>query len=83
MMWFAIIEIKGVLDIHDFHLFIMDGEYHILATHKTVKDSLSISERKTLKQKVRGILLKDFHLEHVTLELETSNEDCAYIHCVS
>ena len=38
---------------------------------------------KFLKTKVRKLLHDNFHLEHVTLELEISSEDCGYIDCVS
>ncbi|MGY0407806.1 MAG: cation diffusion facilitator family transporter [Polaribacter sp.] len=72
-------EVKGI---HDCHLWSMDGEYNVLTSHIIVDESLTWETRSKLKLKLRKVLHDDFHLEHVTLELEVSNEDCSYIDCV-
>ena len=78
----TILGFKHVNGIHDCHLWTMDGEYNVLTTHIIINSSLSIAEIGILKKQIRKVLHDDFHLEHVTLELETSLEDCSYIDCV-
>ncbi|MCI2228442.1 cation diffusion facilitator family transporter [Polaribacter sp. MSW13] len=76
-----ILEFKEIKSIHDCHLWSMDGEYNVLTMHLIVDSTMTWADIKLLKTKVKTILHDDFHLEHITLELELSNEDCAYIHC--
>ena len=77
-----VLKFKEVKSIHDCHLWTMDGEYNVLTIHLIVNDTLTWEQGKVLKKKVRKVLQDDFSLEHVTLELELSSEDCGYIDCV-
>ena len=76
-----VLEFKEVSNIHDCHLWSMDGEYNVLTMHLIIDDSLTWEEGALLKKEIRAVLQDDFHFEHVTLELEVSNEDCSYINC--
>lgn len=74
-------EVEGV---HDCHLWTMDGEYNIFTAHLILKErSFSWEETKQIKQKVKKLLHDDFHLEHITLELEISAHECEYENCGS
>ncbi|KGL63633.1 cation diffusion facilitator family transporter [Polaribacter sp. Hel1_85] len=77
-----VLSFKEVKGIHDCHLWTMDGEYNVLTMHLIVDESLTWQESKLLKNNIRTLLHDDFSLEHVTLELELSKEDCGYIDCV-
>jgi cobalt-zinc-cadmium efflux system protein len=77
-----VLEFEEVKSIHDCHLWTMDGEYNVLTMHLIVDDTLSWKKGETLKRSVRKLLHDEFHLEHVTLELEISSEVCGYIDCV-
>ncbi|ARV14234.1 cation diffusion facilitator family transporter [Polaribacter sp. SA4-12] len=77
-----VLKFDEVKNIHDCHLWTMDGEYNVLTMHLIVDDTLSWKKGENLKRSVRKLLHDDFYLEHVTLELEKSNEDCGYIDCV-
>ena len=77
-----VLKFDEVNEIHDCHLLTMDGEYNVLTAHLIVSETLSWSEIKSLKTRIRKVLHDDFGLEHVTLELELSSEDCGYIDCV-
>ena len=77
-----VLELKEIKDVHDCHLWTMDGEYNVLTMHLIVNDKLSWKEVEILKKSIRKLLHDDFHLEHITLEFELSTEDCAYIDCV-
>ncbi|MCL7754915.1 cation diffusion facilitator family transporter [Polaribacter sp. Z022] len=77
-----ILDFKQVKSIHDSHLWTMDGEYNVLTMHLIVQESLTWNEGKILKKNIRKVLHDEFHLEHITIEIEISNEDCGYIDCV-
>ena len=77
-----ILEFEEVKSIHDCHLWSMDGEYNVLTMHLIIDDTLSWKNGEILKRSIRKLLHDEFHLEHVTLELEISSEDCGYIDCV-
>jgi len=86
---FSIDEIKKTLltvseieGIHDCHLWTMDGEFNVLTVHLIVADdTISREQSKIIKQKVRKLLHDQFHLEHITLEMEFLTEDCDYKDC--
>lgn len=78
----TILKFDAIENIHDCHLWTMDGEYNVLTVHLTLhKEEITWEASKNLKQDVRKILHDKFHLEHITLELESSEEDCAYNDC--
>jgi cobalt-zinc-cadmium efflux system protein len=77
-----VLDFEEVNEIHDCHLWTMDGEYNVLTAHLIVNDTLTWRESKSLKRRIRKVLHDDFYLEHVTLELELSSKDCGYIDCV-
>ncbi|RKF03719.1 cobalt-zinc-cadmium efflux system protein [Tenacibaculum lutimaris] len=74
-------EVEGV---HDCHLWTMDGEYNVFTAHLILKESsFSWDEATQIKQKVKKLLHDEFHLEHITLELEISAHECEYENCGS
>lgn len=64
-----------IRSIHDWHLWTMDGEYHVLSFHIVIADHLSSKEIILLKKRVREIL-KQRHIWHSTIEIEYENEFC-------
>ena len=68
-------EIDGVIDVHHIHLWSMDGQNN-LATMHIVSDS----EPHKLKDKIRA-KLKEQGIGHITIEIETSSENCHEEHC--
>jgi len=76
------LHIDEVGDIHDCHIWTLDGEYHIATIHITIKEkAFSWQKSKEVKEKIKKLLHDNFHLEHVTLELESILEDCDYNNC--
>ncbi len=71
-----ILEIDGVLDVHHIHIRSLDG-YSNSATMHIVTDS----NGKEIKHKVKEEL-KAHGINHATLELESSDEECNDIHCL-
>ena len=70
-----LLEIDAVNDVHHIHIWSMDG-YSNYATMHIVTDKPSL----TIKNKIREEL-KEHGIGHVTLELETSDEQCSEQHC--
>jgi cobalt-zinc-cadmium efflux system protein len=58
-----------VAGIHDFHLWSLDGEHHIVTMHVVVTENISIKEAEQLKEKIKQELLP-FHVVHATIEIE-------------
>lgn len=78
----SLIELEEIIDIHDCHIWTLDGEFHIATIHLIINDEEYTWQKvKEIKSKVKNHLLDKFHLEHVTLEIETISEECDYNSC--
>jgi len=71
----SIRELPFVTDIHDCHVWSMDGEYHVLSAHVVLKDDHGLAELAEMKKTVKA-LLHEHHVHHSTLEFEQLGEDC-------
>ncbi|AZJ32226.1 cobalt-zinc-cadmium efflux system protein [Tenacibaculum mesophilum] len=79
-----IVSMKDVEGIHDCHLWTMDGEYNVFTAHLVLKDKeISWEKWYKMKQEIKQVLHDDFHLEHITLELEFTSQECDYENCGS
>ena len=78
----ALLSFDEVESVHDCHIWTLDGEFNIATIHIIVNECyFTWEESRFLKQKIRKLLHAQFHLEHITLELESSKEDCTYKDC--
>lgn len=68
--------IPEVLDVHDCHIWSMDGDYHILSIHLAIEEDLSLSKLRGIKLTAKKELAK-LGINHATIEFETSAEDCS------
>ncbi len=66
--------------IHDWHLWSMDGEYHVVSCHIVVAPHLSIDEIMAIKKQIRKIL-NQYKVQHLTIEIEYENENCELKNC--
>ena len=71
----TLIELKEVDSIHHLHLWSLDGEHHVLTAHLALQEALSTQQQLELKKAIAERLSK-FNLEHTTIELEMTNEQC-------
>ena len=62
-------------EIRDFHLWSLDGEYHICTIHIKLAKEISCQEQDLLRAKIKGILVKD-HIVHTTIEFQMGEEGC-------
>jgi cobalt-zinc-cadmium efflux system protein len=64
-----------VVEFHDLNVWSMDGQEHIMSVHIVVKDDTSITAIQDFKHQVKHDL-EHLGIIHVTLEIETINEQC-------
>jgi cobalt-zinc-cadmium efflux system protein len=74
----GLMKTKGVLGVHDIHVWSLEGETDIFTGHIVVDESLLKDTDKT--RKVIKDELSNHHIEHSTIELETK-EYCSGIEC--
>ena len=72
--------ISEITDVHDNHVWSMDGEYNILTIHLRLDKDYKLSEQAKLKEKVRS-QLKDESINHITIEFEGQEENCELEDC--
>jgi cobalt-zinc-cadmium efflux system protein len=70
-----------VVDVHDVHIWSMDGEFNILTAHIVIADEKTSIESLIPLKKELEMLLKKFDIEHSTLAFETLNDDCGLTEC--
>ncbi|CAM1361699.1 Cobalt-zinc-cadmium efflux system protein [Tenacibaculum sediminilitoris] len=79
-----IVSMKSIEGIHDCHLWTMDGEYNVFTAHLVIKnEDFSWEKKHEIKQQVKQVLHNEFYLEHITLELELTSQECDYENCGS
>lgn len=67
--------ITHIKNVHDVHIWSMDGNYHIMSIHLQLDDNYRLSELQSVKDKVRS-LLHDASINHITIEFEGKDEVC-------
>ncbi|CAN5273738.1 cation diffusion facilitator family transporter [soil metagenome] len=72
-------KIPLVKDIHDLHIWSMDGEYTVVTLH-VVTTSADVAERENLRHEIRTAL-KSRDINHATIEIHWQNEGCELEDC--
>ena len=70
-------QFKGIEDIHDLHIWSVDGSYNILTVHVVMNNLLEVTKITVLKDKIRNAL-KQKGIQHATIEFETAEERCDF-----
>ncbi len=73
-------KLQWVINIHDIHVWTMDGEDAIFTCHIILDNILTLEESITLKRKIREYL-KEKKVEHSTIEFDIQTDKCEYIDC--
>lgn len=66
--------IPQIRDVHDCHIWSMDGEYHVLSTHLVLNGDYTLEEMAEIKAEVKDMLKEE--VQHVTIEFEGPHEEC-------
>lgn len=69
-----------VSEIHDLHLWSIDGNYHVVTTHVVIKEALPMEQLAILKTRIR-LKLEELNIQHATIEFETNEEICCLESC--
>lgn len=79
LMLTRIKDLPPVRDIHDFHLWSLDGERNIMTLHVVTSETVNPGILLQLKHDIREVA-HSFSIEHVTLEFEneTESDDCLF-----
>ncbi len=80
-------EIKGTLmslddveDVHDLHVWSLDGQYNVLTVHLTIREGATWLDAIRLKGRCRELLSRK-KIRHSTIEIELENEECELEDC--
>jgi cobalt-zinc-cadmium efflux system protein len=68
-------KIKHVRDVHDLHIWTLDGQYHVATLHVVVEQDLPAERNAEVKANVRS-LLTAHGIDHITVEIEREDEEC-------
>jgi cobalt-zinc-cadmium efflux system protein len=69
-----ILGLPEITEVHDCHIWSMDGEYNVLSMHLKLDKDYSLNEMSGIKTKVKELLKKE--IQHVTIEFEGMDESC-------
>lgn len=72
----AALAVKGVSGVHHVHVWSTDGSHHFATMHIVAAEPDA-----SLKEAVRHSM-EALHISHITMELESPDEQCAQQHCV-
>ncbi len=73
-------QLDVISNYHDFHLWSMDGEYHIMTVHIVPANETSLEHLEALKGLIKTDL-KGHGINHVTIEFDLKKENCELIDC--
>ncbi len=71
---------EEVLNVHDLHIWSLDGEYNILTAHLVVNKKDDDLDLEQVKNNIRQEL-KNMNINHATLELEDKSAQCELENC--
>lgn len=78
----AIAEVEDVESFHDFHLWSLDGQNHILSIHVVIsaKAACQPEQCALIKERIRTVC-EEHHIEHVTVEIDVHPYSCGMESC--
>lgn len=76
----ALLAIPHVEDVHDMHLWSVDGEYTVLTSHLVVASNTTAEIMKDVRRKALKVV-QEFNIQHPTLQIETVDENCLFKNC--
>lgn len=74
-------QLPGVDSVHDIHTWTIDGNYHVVTLHVVLNKALAMDELSKLKSAIRNKLHDSLEISHITIEFETSDEQCSLEEC--
>ncbi|MDY6786601.1 MAG: cation diffusion facilitator family transporter [candidate division WOR-3 bacterium] len=75
-----ILSLEGIEDVHDIHVWSLNGRENILSLHVAVGCDIPREEFPQMKDRIRNIL-SDESIAHSTIEIDIENENCSFRTC--
>ncbi len=72
--------IKDIENVHDLHIWSIDGEYNVLTVHVVLTSEQTLDKLAELKATIRDVL-SEKGIQHATIEFETADEKCCFEKC--
>lgn len=76
-----ILELGSVKEVHDIHVWSLDGEFNVGSLHLVLSNELNTYNAEEVKHDVRNVFSQE-GIKHVTIELEGPDENCELENCV-
>ncbi len=70
-----VLQLDEIADVHDVHVWTLDGNYHVLSAHLVLRESRPVQELTTVRARVNE-LLKQHRIDHITVQFEVAGEVC-------
>jgi cobalt-zinc-cadmium efflux system protein len=71
--------VDGVASVHDIHAWTITSGYNVLSAHVTARNDM-LQNSEELLERLRTIAADEFGLDHVTFQLEVSDDNCVEMH---
>lgn len=68
-----LLAIEGIDDVHDLHVWSMDGESHVMTLHAVVRGISPCEAKRAIKR-----VAEAYHIEHTTVEVDLPDAPCCY-----
>jgi cobalt-zinc-cadmium efflux system protein len=68
-------EMEEIKEVHDVHLWSLDGNYTLFSAHIVLTRDTDLSEQEEIKRRIKDVL-KSMQIQHATLEFEPSVAAC-------
>ncbi len=70
-----VLQLDEIADVHDMHVWTLNGNYHVLSAHLVLHQSRPVDELATVRGRVNQ-LLKQHKIDHITVQFEVTGEVC-------
>ena len=70
-----LLSLPEIKDIHDTHVWSLDGNYHILTVHLVLSENRRLDELSDIRTQVYEVLRRH-HIDHITIQFEVPGEVC-------
>ena len=70
-----VLQLGEIADVHDMHVWTLDGQYHVLSAHLVLHQSRPVHELAAVRAQVNK-LLKQHRIDHITVQFEVAGEVC-------
>ena len=72
-------QIEGVTNIHDIHVWTLDGSYNVGSLHAVVSHTTVKSGQDILSDII--VVMQEYNIQHPTVQIETIDNQCQFLGC--